>query len=65
MVEGLVNYICFNDSLEWIINIQGCLMCLDDEVWVVDVDGNLLLCGEVGCLMICGFYIFCGYYNSL
>ncbi|HCT3930355.1 TPA: (2,3-dihydroxybenzoyl)adenylate synthase EntE [Citrobacter koseri] len=64
MAEGLVNYTRLDDSLERIINTQGCPMCPDDEVWVADADGNPLPQGETGRLMTRGPYTFRGYFKS-
>jgi 2,3-dihydroxybenzoate-AMP ligase len=64
MAEGLVNYTRLDDSLDRIINTQGCPMCPDDEVWVADEKGQPLPRGEVGRLMTRGPYTFRGYYKS-
>lgn len=64
MAEGLVNYTRLDDSDEVIFTTQGRPMCPDDEVRVVDEEGNILSRGEEGRLMTRGPYTFRGYYRS-
>ncbi|MBJ3815399.1 (2,3-dihydroxybenzoyl)adenylate synthase [Shimwellia pseudoproteus] len=64
MAEGLVNYTRLDDSDEVIFTTQGRPMCPDDEVRVVDEDGNILPPGTEGRLMTRGPYTFRGYYRS-
>lgn len=64
MAEGLVNYTRLDDSDEKIIHTQGRPMCPDDEVRVLDEEGNPVLQGQPGALHTRGPYTFRGYYQS-
>ncbi|WCG83568.1 (2,3-dihydroxybenzoyl)adenylate synthase [Pectobacterium sp. A5351] len=64
MAEGLVNYTRLDDSDEHIFTTQGCPMSPDDEVKVLDIDGNPVPRGEAGLLATRGPYTFRGYYRS-
>ncbi|KKD01599.1 (2,3-dihydroxybenzoyl)adenylate synthase [Photobacterium halotolerans] len=64
MAEGLVNYTRFDDS-EWhVLNTQGRPISDDDEVRIVDEDGQDVPRGTPGALLTRGPYTFRGYYNS-
>ncbi|MDO6580957.1 (2,3-dihydroxybenzoyl)adenylate synthase [Photobacterium sp. 2_MG-2023] len=64
MAEGLVNYTRFDDS-EWhVLNTQGRPISDDDEVRIVDEDGQDVPRGIPGALLTRGPYTFRGYYNS-
>ncbi|MBA0195864.1 (2,3-dihydroxybenzoyl)adenylate synthase [Pectobacterium brasiliense] len=64
MAEGLVNYTRLDDSDEHIFTTQGYPMSPDDEVKVLDIDGNPVPRGEAGLLATRGPYTFRGYYRS-
>ncbi|MBN3135915.1 (2,3-dihydroxybenzoyl)adenylate synthase [Pectobacterium punjabense] len=64
MAEGLVNYTRLDDSDEYIFTTQGYPMSPDDEVKVLDIDGNPVPRGEAGLLATRGPYTFRGYYRS-
>ncbi|OOE55433.1 (2,3-dihydroxybenzoyl)adenylate synthase [Salinivibrio kushneri] len=64
MAEGLVNYTRFDDS-EWhILNTQGRPISDDDEIRIVDENGDNVPRGTPGALLTRGPYTFRGYYNS-
>ncbi len=64
MAEGLVNYTRLDDPEEQIVSTQGRPISADDEVFIVDEQGNVLADGQVGMLKVRGPYTFCGYYQS-
>ncbi|WP_405077876.1 (2,3-dihydroxybenzoyl)adenylate synthase [Pectobacterium versatile] len=64
MAEGLVNYTRLDDSDEHTFTTQGYPMSPDDEVKVLDIDGNPVRRGEAGLLATRGPYTFRGYYRS-
>ncbi|AFI88706.1 (2,3-dihydroxybenzoyl)adenylate synthase [Pectobacterium parmentieri] len=64
MAEGLVNYTRLDDSDEHTFTTQGCPMSPDDEVKVLDIEGNSVPRGEAGLLATRGPYTFRGYYRS-
>ncbi|MGP4120605.1 (2,3-dihydroxybenzoyl)adenylate synthase [Psychrobacter aquimaris] len=64
MAEGLVNYTRLDDADEQIFTSQGRPISPDDEVMIVDEQGNPVPEGEVGMLTTRGPYTFCGYYQS-
>ncbi|RYC47038.1 (2,3-dihydroxybenzoyl)adenylate synthase [Pectobacterium zantedeschiae] len=64
MAEGLVNYTRLDDTDEHIFTTQGYPMSPDDEVKVLDRDGNPVAKGEAGLLATRGPYTFRGYYRS-
>ncbi|BES86379.1 2,3-dihydroxybenzoate-AMP ligase [Pectobacterium araliae] len=64
MAEGLVNYTRLDDSDEHTFTTQGYPMSPDDEVKVLDMDGNPVPRGEAGLLATRGPYTFRGYYRS-
>ncbi|MGP5647114.1 (2,3-dihydroxybenzoyl)adenylate synthase [Psychrobacter celer] len=64
MAEGLVNYTRLDDDAEQIFTSQGRPISPDDEVMIVDEQGNPVPEGEVGMLTTRGPYTFCGYYQS-
>lgn len=64
MAEGLVNYTGLEDDPERIFTTQGRPMSPDDELKVVDADGEELAAGEVGELLTRGPYTIRGYYRS-
>lgn len=64
MAEGLVNYTRLDDPDEKVVYTQGCPMCPDDEVRVLDEEGNPVAQGQPGALHTRGPYTFRGYYQS-
>lgn len=64
MAEGLVNYTRLDDNDERVYLTQGQPMSPDDEVKVVDREGNPVPTGEVGALMTRGPYTIRGYFQS-
>ncbi|SUD84520.1 enterobactin synthase subunit E [Stutzerimonas stutzeri] len=64
MAEGLVNYTRLDDDDEHTYLTQGLPMSPDDEVRVVDRQGNPLPAGQVGALMTRGPYTIRGYFQS-
>jgi 2,3-dihydroxybenzoate-AMP ligase len=64
MAEGLVNYTGLDDDPEHIFTTQGRPMSPDDELKVVDADGEEVAAGEVGELLTRGPCTIRGYYRS-
>ncbi len=64
MAEGLVNYTRLDDPLEVITKTQGRPISIDDEVLVIDEDGNRLPTGQEGQLLTRGPYTIRGYYRA-
>ncbi|WP_444894372.1 (2,3-dihydroxybenzoyl)adenylate synthase [Microbulbifer sp. TRSA001] len=64
MAEGLVNYTRLDDDTALAFCTQGCPMCPDDEVRVIDENGDAVPAGETGMLVTRGPYTIRGYYNS-
>lgn len=64
MAEGLVNYTRLDDEAELIFTTQGRPISPDDEVRILDEDGNPVPDGETGMLATQGPYTFRGYYRS-
>ncbi|MDY0206469.1 MAG: AMP-binding protein [Pseudomonas sp.] len=64
MAEGLVNYTRLDDPDEVILNTQGRPISPDDDVRVVDDNGEPVADGEVGHLQISGPYTIRGYHND-
>jgi 2,3-dihydroxybenzoate-AMP ligase len=63
MAEGLVNYTGLDEDPERIFSTQGRPMSPDDELKVVDADGEEVAAGEVGELLTRGPYTVRGYYR--
>lgn len=63
MAEGLVNYTGLDEDPERIFTTQGRPMSPDDELKVVDADGEEVAAGEVGELLTRGPYTIRGYYR--
>jgi 2,3-dihydroxybenzoate-AMP ligase len=63
MAEGLVNYTGLEDDSERIFTTQGRPMSPDDELKVVDANGEEARPGEVGELLTRGPYTIRGYYR--
>ena len=64
MAEGLVNYTRLDDPPEVVFTTQGRPISPDDEVRIVDEDGNDVPDGTPGALATRGPYTFRGYYRS-
>ncbi|RJE78364.1 2,3-dihydroxybenzoate-AMP ligase [Pseudoalteromonas sp. MSK9-3] len=64
MAEGLVNYTRHDDDIWSVINTQGKPISPDDEIKIVDEQGNDVPPGTVGRLLTRGPYTFRGYYKS-
>jgi 2,3-dihydroxybenzoate-AMP ligase len=64
MAEGLVNYTLLDDASERVFTTQGRPMSEDDEVRVLDIDGQPVAPGQPGMLATRGPYTFRGYYLS-
>ena len=64
MAEGLVNYTRLDDPEEIIVNTQGRPISPDDEVLVLDDDGNPVPDGEAGHLLTRGPYTIRAYHNE-
>ena len=64
MAEGLVNYTRLDDADELILNTQGRPISADDDIRVVDDNGQPVADGEVGHLQISGPYTIRGYHND-
>nr|WP_217442642.1 (2,3-dihydroxybenzoyl)adenylate synthase [Myxococcus sp. CA033] len=64
MAEGLVNYTRLDDSEELIVNTQGRPISVDDEIRIVDEDGQDVATGETGQLLTRGPYTIRGYYKA-
>lgn len=64
MAEGLVNYTRLDDGDERVFTTQGRPISPDDEVRIVDADGNDLADGDSGLLLTRGPYTLRGYYDS-
>lgn len=63
MAEGLLTYTRPDDPRDVIINTQGRPLCPDDELRVVDEQGNDVAPGDVGELLTRGPYTLRGYYR--
>lgn len=64
MAEGLVNYTRLDDPEEVIVLSQGRPISEDDEVLVVDDQGQPVALGESGYLLTRGPYTIRGYHNN-
>lgn len=64
MAEGLLILNRLDDPRELLIESAGKPMCRDDEVKVVDDDGNDLPVGEIGELVVRGPYTIRGYFKA-
>ncbi|TRX74490.1 (2,3-dihydroxybenzoyl)adenylate synthase [Pseudomonas mangiferae] len=63
MAEGLLCYTRLDDPPDVVLHTQGRPLCADDEVRVVDDDGQPVADGEVGELQVRGPYTIRGYYR--
>ncbi|MFJ9886926.1 (2,3-dihydroxybenzoyl)adenylate synthase [Streptomyces sp. NPDC091287] len=64
MAEGLVNYTRLDDPVETIVTTQGRPISPDDEILVVDDDGQEVAPGGTGHLLTRGPYTIRGYWNA-
>lgn len=64
MAEGLVNYTRLDDPEDVIVETQGRPICPDDEILILDDDGNPVAEGEPGNLLTRGPYTIRGYHND-
>jgi len=64
MAEGLVNYTRLDDPYEIIVETQGRSISPDDEVLIVDDQGNPVPEGEPGNLLTRGPYTIRAYHND-
>lgn len=64
MAEGLLCYTRLDDPEDVVMATQGRPMCPDDEVRIVDQDGNPVADGELGELQTRGPYTHRGYYHA-
>ncbi|GIZ12523.1 (2,3-dihydroxybenzoyl)adenylate synthase [Pseudomonas sp. NCCP-436] len=64
MAEGLISYTRLDDPPEQIFTTQGRPICADDEIRILDENGQPLPDGVSGMLATRGPYTFCGYYAS-
>ena len=62
--EGLLNFTRLDDPDERVLHSSGAPMCDDDEIKVIDTQGNELPDGEAGELIVRGPYTVRGYYNA-
>lgn len=64
MAEGLVNYTRLDDPDELVFTTQGRPISPDDEIRILNEDGQAVPEGEAGLLATRGPYTFRGYYRS-
>lgn len=64
MAEGLVNYTRLDDNDDLILNTQGRPISVDDEIRIVDDNGQPVSEGEAGNLQVQGPYTIRGYHNE-
>ncbi|MBW2063461.1 MAG: AMP-binding protein [Deltaproteobacteria bacterium] len=64
MAEGMLFWTRKNDPEEILLNTQGAPMLDEDEIRVVDENGDEVPAGKVGELLVRGPYTIRGYYNS-
>jgi len=64
MAEGLLCFTRLDDPLELVVTSQGRPLSADDEIRVVDEDGDAVAPGELGQLLTRGPYTLRGYYRA-
>lgn len=62
--EGLLNMTRLDDPDERVLQSSGAPVCDDDEIKVLDADGNEVADGEAGELVVRGPYTIRGYYKA-
>jgi 2,3-dihydroxybenzoate-AMP ligase len=62
--EGLINMVPLDAPVEMLLNSSGVPVCEDDEIKVLDDDGNEVPDGESGELVVRGPYTIQGYYRA-
>ncbi len=62
--EGLLNLTRLDDPDDKVLESSGAPMCDDDEIKVIDPEGNEVPDGEAGELIVRGPYTIRGYYNA-
>ena len=62
--EGLINMVPLDAPVEMLLNSSGVPVCEDDEIKVLDDDGNEVPDGEPGELVTRGPYTIQGYYRA-
>lgn len=62
--EGLLNMTRLDDPDERVLHSSGAPVCDDDEIKVLDVEGNEVVDGEPGELVVRGPYTIRGYYKA-
>lgn len=62
--EGLLNFTRLDDPDDRVLHSSGAPMCEDDEIRVIDTEGNEVPDGEAGELIVRGPYTIRGYYNA-
>jgi 2,3-dihydroxybenzoate-AMP ligase len=62
--EGLINMVPLDAPVEMLLNSSGVPVCADDEIKVLDDDGNEVPDGEPGELVTRGPYTIQGYYHA-
>jgi 2,3-dihydroxybenzoate-AMP ligase len=62
--EGLLNLTRLNDADDIVLRSSGAPICDDDEIKVLDDNGNEVADGEIGELVTRGPYTIRGYYNA-
>jgi 2,3-dihydroxybenzoate-AMP ligase len=62
--EGLINMVPLDAPDDMLLNSSGVPVCEDDEIKVLDDDGNEVADGEPGELVTRGPYTIQGYYNA-
>ena len=63
MSEGLLMFVCKGDAEDVLLETCGRPVCADDEVKLIDDEGNTVAPGEVGELACRGPYTLRGYYG--
>ncbi len=64
MAEGLLNFTRVGDPPEVVDHTQGRPLCADDELRIVDADGEPVAPGEEGELLVRGPYTLNGYFRA-
>lgn len=64
MAEGLVNYTRLDDAAEVVLNTQGRPISPDDDIRIVDDNGQPVADGVAGHLQVSGPYTIRGYHND-